>query len=242
MGKQKTKPDLDGLTPEVQEYIDSLETTNTTLVDQLDKALDIIEKSESDTPDEPTGDEPEDEEHEDEGGDEEELDKADLDKILKANPALAKHMAKMGKAVAAAEKRATSAESVAKAANDARLDAEYIGKAEELDNLAGDKKELGLLMRRVTESVSKADANALWDVLKSANAQAEAAELFKEIGTDAAAVRAQMTGSTRPKTSFEVEVSKAQAMGKSYDEAVDFVVTTQPGLYEAHATEVKKGR
>lgn len=81
-----------------------------------------------------------------------------------------------------AKKIADDAQAVAKAEKDARLNAEFISKAKELNSLTVDPEAFGPLLKRASEVMAAADFEALMQVFKAADAQLKEAGLFKEHG------------------------------------------------------------
>lgn len=165
MGDQITKDDL---APEVVEYIDGLEAEVETLtksveakdadIESLTKALDEAETSSTVVKSE------------------EEQHKALL---AKADPAVRALIEKQQADLAAQQ-------AIVKAERDARLDREFVSKAEAMPMLAEDKSDLGGLLRRLAEALPAEDVTK-WDtILKSANEQIAQGNLFASYGSGGA--------------------------------------------------------
>lgn len=158
MGDEKIAKD--DLAPEVVAYIDALESE----VDDLSKSVEDLtaERDELAKAAAPTG-----------------IVKSEEDQrkemLEKADPAIRALIEKQ-------EKDLEEVRKAAEAERNARLDREYISKAETLPMINSDKATLGGLLRRVTESVSKEDAEALETILRAANEQITKSNLFTEVG------------------------------------------------------------
>lgn len=170
------KSDLD---PEVVAYIDGLETENDTLSAQVEKAEgDLAAKDAeiADLKDTLSKSTPKDAESE------EEITKSLL---AKADPAIRALIEKQQ-----ADLKRT--EDIAKAEREARLEKEFISKAEAMPMLSADTgeedgtKAFAGLLRRAADALSPADNAALEKMLKAANEQIAKGNLFGTFGRDGA--------------------------------------------------------
>jgi hypothetical protein len=150
----------DDLPEEVVEYIEALETSVDELTEKVAKAEQDVEVLKSQTPVEKTGD----------------PDKDFEALIAKAEPALQEVL----KAQRAELKQA---QDIAKAERDARLNREYISKAEALPMISESKDDLAGLLRRAADALTPEDNEKLEKVLKAANEQIAKGNLFSEFGS-----------------------------------------------------------
>lgn len=81
-----------------------------------------------------------------------------------------------------AEKDAAESAKLAKAERDARIEREFITKAENDFPHLGKAEDLGPRLKRMSETLSKDDFDAHLNELKAANARIETGELFAELG------------------------------------------------------------
>lgn len=162
-----------GLDADVLAYIEGLELEVETLSDQVAKAEEDIEKSETENselrdllakaaPNDPAV--------------EEEISKSLL---AKADPAV---RALIEKQNAELKKQAD----IAKAEREARLEAVFISKAEELPHFPGDSKGKAALLRSIADSLDPEQAEEVEKALRAMNAKIEQGSLFKSIGTGGA--------------------------------------------------------
>lgn len=200
MGDLISKDDLD---PTVVAYIEGLEGENETLAKAVEDAeaenAELQSQIEKMVPAEST---PED------------IEKAAL---AKADPAVVALIQKQ-------EQRLAEAEAIAKAERDTRLDREFISKAEQMPMLTEDPASFGPVLRRIAENLSAEDAAAVDTVLKAANAQIAAGNLFSTVGVTGATTTVAKAAEAKA-----AEIKKAdptltdeQALAKAYE--------TDPGL------------
>lgn len=145
------------------------------------------------------------------------------------------------KALEDAEARAAEAIEKAAAADAAlativaeRETAEWITKAREFDNLAADPVVLGPILRKFA-TVDAEAVDTLVDVLKSANAQAESAGIFAEIGVPTP----QPVGDGDAWSVIESLAKAKMSAGEAgtMAAAIALVTAEQPDLYDRYRTE-----
>lgn len=125
------------------------------------------------------------------------------------------------------------ATAVAKAERDQRLDAEYLAKAKGFKNLTVEAKDLGPLLRKVAEF----DVDTFVEVdrlLKAADAQVGAANLFKAAGAPASVIT---DGSALSSLDAIAKQMVADGTALDYPTAVAKAAEAHPDLYEAHRRE-----
>lgn len=147
----------DGLSQEVLDYIESLETVNKELTDEVDSLTETVEKLEKDSLVSKS---------------EDELQKELLEK---ADPAVRALIEKQ-------EAKLKEASEIAKAERDARLDREFLSKAEAMPMLSTEKTALGGLLRRISDALSAEDVAEVEKILRSANDHIAKSNLFNEFG------------------------------------------------------------
>lgn len=198
----------DDLDPEVLAYVEGLETEVTTLSAQVEKAeQDLQEKDDRIAKMQPTDPEA-----------------AEKEMLAKADPALRSLIEKQQAQVAQAQE-------IAKAERDARLEREFLAKAETMPMIAEDKAALGGLLRRISEALSAEDSAAVEKVLKSANEAISKSNIFKEFGTGggettiskSVEAKAEEIRKADPSLTFE------QAVAKAYDENPDLLQQAMTG-------------
>lgn len=138
--------------------------------------------------------------------------------------------------IAKAEKAASDASELAKAERDARVTREFITKAEAYRALPVEAEKFGPVLKSVSEKLTKEEADAIDTLLKAADEQIAAGELFKEQGR----------GGTAPKADSAVaEVQrKAEDLRKSDanlrpDQAMDRVLNSDRALQERYLAEMR---
>lgn len=164
------KSDLD---PEVVAYIDGLETEVETLGAQVEKAeADLTAKDDEITSLNETlsKSSPKDDEAA------EEISKALL---AKADPAVRALIEKQ-------QADLKQVQAVAKAEREARLEREFVSKAEALPMIAEDKSALAGLLRRISDAMSAEDTAEVEKMLGTANEQIAKGNLFSEFGNSGA--------------------------------------------------------
>ena len=207
MGEPIAKDDL---APEVVAYIDGLESEVETLSAQVEKSVaDIAERDEQISKMVPKDAEAE----------------GEISKALlaKADPAVRSLIEKQQAEIAKANE-------IARAERDARLDREFISKAEALPMVAEDKTALAGLLRRASEALSPEDNTALTTVLKAANEQIAKGNLFTTFGTGGG----ETTISKSVRAAAE-EIRKANP-ALTIEQAEAQVYATQPALFQMAMT------
>lgn len=200
-GQQMPDIQKNDLDPEVLAYVEGLETEVTTLTAQVEKAeADLTDKDATIAKMQPTDPEA-----------------AEKEMLSKADPALRRLIEKSQADVA-------EAQSIAKAERDARLDREFIAKAEALPMLSEDPKVLGGLLRRIGDSLSAEDAAAVEKTLAAANEQIAKGNLFASFGTGG--------GETTISKSVEAKAEEIQKSDPSLtkDQAIAKVYEDNPAL------------
>jgi hypothetical protein len=211
MGEQIAKDDLD---PEVVAYIEGLESE----VDTLSKQVEDQEKSVEELTDTLSKMAPKDDEAA------EAISKALL---AKADPAVRELIEKQQADLAEATR-------IAKAERDARLDREFISKAEALPMLTEDRTALGGLLRRISEALTPEDTAAVEKMLKAANEQIEKSNLFTEFGRGGAntTVSANAESAAAEIRKADPTLTPEQALAKAYEANPDLLaeaMTNQEG-------------
>lgn len=204
MGEKIAKDDLD---PEVVAYIEGLETEVDILSKQVEdlnesnEGLTAVNEDLTDTLSKMTP------------KDDEAADAINKSLLAKADPAIRELIEKQ-------QAEVREAQTIAKAERDARLEREYISKAETLPMINTDKASLGGLLRRISEALSTEDAAEVEKILRAANEQIEKSNLFDTLGSGGA--QTTVSASAEAKAS---EIRKAhpdltpeQALAKAYDE------------------------
>ena len=201
--EENPMPDIkkDDLDPEVLAYVEGLETEVTTLAAQVEKAeKDLTDKDERIAKMAPLDPEA-----------------AEKEMLSKADPALRAYIEKNNAAVA-------SANAIAKAERDTRLDREFIAKAESLPMITEDKATLAGVLRRASEALTVEDNTVLDTVLKAANAQIAQGNLFASVG-----LAGGITTVSKSVESAAAEIKKANPTW-TMDQCQAEVYTTNPDL------------
>ena len=119
---------------------------------------------------------------------------------------------------------------------DARRDAEFVQKARETwSSLSVEAEEIGKAMRRLTD-VDADLASLIEKALNSANAQAESANIFREIGTAGRTDTAGAYGKVQSLAKSLVAEGKAATV----EQAVADLISDDPSLYHDYLAE-KRG-
>ena len=138
-------------------------------------------------------------------------------------------------AIKKAEERAEAAEKIAKEERDARLDKEYIAKAEKLDHLTIKAEDFGPVLKSAAEKLTKEEYEALESVLKASNEQIEKGALFAEAGAAGSVAAADAFGELQQKAQ---EIKKAEPK-LSDAEALDKAMKDNPDLEAAYLAEAR---
>lgn len=161
------------------------------------------------------------------GADTEEEDEEDM---MKSVPEAVREMLNKAKADADAVREELRKE------RDARRDAEFVQKARaQWSNLSVDTEEVGKAMRRLTDADASL-AEIIEKALNSANAQAESANIFHEIGTAGRPDTSDAFGKVQSLAKSLVAEGKAATV----EQAVADLISTDPSLYHDYLAE-KRG-
>jgi hypothetical protein len=160
-----------------------------------------------------------------------ELEKADL------SPAAKAALKKAEDATAAAQKKADEAIAKADAERDARLDKEFVAKAEAFDSLPTKADDLGPILKEASEKLPKESYEALETLLKATNEGIEKGELFSTAGADGvtepgADAFAQLKQKAEEIRKSDSSLTPEQALEKAGDE--------NPELQAAYLAEVRR--
>lgn len=208
-----SKDDLD---PAVAEYVEALEDEVDDLTAERDDALAKAEAAEKAA-----------ESDDDTGDGEPDLAEVEKAELAKASPALRALIEK-------AQHEAEEAGKVAKAERDARLEREFIAKAEKLPMLAdgteGRAKFAGVL-RKAADTMPEPDYAELERVLAAANAQITEGNLFKSAGVGGGDVTISSRLEARA-----AEIQKADPK-LTKDQAVAQAMSLDPSLYDEMVKE-----
>lgn len=136
-----------------------------------------------------------------------------------------------------AEKAAADAEEIAKAERDRRVTADFISKAEGFNALPMAATELGPVLKRASEGLSKEDFDALDSLLKAANEQVARGDLYKAVGAD-------VGGSRVPSDAYGEVQQKAAELRKndpklSRGEAEALAMKNDPDLQQRYLASVR---
>jgi hypothetical protein len=211
---------------EVSEETETVETTETDLVESLVKAQERIaeleealelEKGKGKKPAFLAGD-PEDEEDDTEEG------------LMKSVPEAVREMLNKAKADADAVREELRKE------REERRDTEFVAKARaDWSLLPIDADEVGKAMRRLTDADASL-AETITKALDAANAQAESANIFNEIGT---AGRPD-TGDAYGKVTTLAKALVAEGKSPTVEQAVVDLISADPNLYHEYVAEKRR--
>jgi hypothetical protein len=141
----------------------------------------------------------------------------------------------MQKAVADAQAQAEAAEMELRKERAERADAEAVVKAREsYANLGLDPEMVGPALRRLAESDADL-AKSVEDVLISANAKVESADIFSEIGKSA-----RPSGTAYEKAEAMAKAAVADGKSATFEQALSDVFTTDADLYMSYLAEQGK--
>lgn len=157
------------------------------------------------------------------------------DELMKSVPESVRKMLDDHKAAAVeALAKAAAAEDELHKERDARADEAAIAKAAGWTSLALDASEIGPALRRLAD-VDAELAKAIETVLDAANAQAESAGIFSEIGK-----AGRPEGSDAYEALSSLAKSAAEANGTTFEAAFVTVAEQNPDLYIRHLAEKGK--
>ena len=141
----------------------------------------------------------------------------------------------MQKAVADAQAQAEAAEMELRKERAERADAEAVVKAREsYANLGLDPEMVGPALRRLAESDADL-AKSVEDVLISANAKVESADIFSEIGKSA-----RPSGTAYEKAEAMAKAAVADGKSATFEQALSDVFTSDSDLYMSYLAEQGK--
>jgi phosphopantetheine adenylyltransferase len=159
----------------------------------------------------------------------------DEDEILKSAPeAVRKALEAERTRAQEAFKKAAIAEAALAAVVEERETTEWIAKAAEWNNLAADPADLGPALRQVAK-IDEALVNLLVDVLKAANAQAEAGAIFTEIGSSPAQVH--VVGDAWGQIQALAKAKVAGGAVPTIEQGIANVISENPDLYTRYMSE-----
>lgn len=157
--------------------------------------------------------------------DEEEDDYEDED-MMKSLPEPVREMLKK------AADEATAAREELRKEREIRADEQFVAKASGWKHLTVDPKEVGPALRRLTEMDAKL-AESVEKALEAANAQAESAAIFDEIGRGAQPTNSDAYGKVQSLAKAAFEAGEFATL----EQAIAGTVTKNPELYAAYRAE-----
>lgn len=117
---------------------------------------------------------------------------------------------------------------------EARKDREYVSKAAAWNNLSLDAQEVGPALRKMAE-IDADLADSVMGALSSANAQAEAANIFAELGSS----RRPDAGDAYSRMTKMAKAAVDAGEHKTMEQAISALVVTNPELYDAYRQETR---
>jgi hypothetical protein len=148
------------------------------------------------------------------------------DAMMKAAPAAVRV------ALTKARQEAEQAREALRKEVEARRDSQFVAKAASWSALSLDADEVGPALRRLSD-IDRNLADAVTKALSSANAQADAANIFAELGTP---LRPD-SGDAYSKMQRMAKAAVDAGEHKTVEQALSSLVTTHPELYEAYRAE-----
>jgi hypothetical protein len=139
-----------------------------------------------------------------------------------------------------AQKRAERAEQVAKAERDLRLTREYVAKAQQY-SLPVPAEVLGPVLKRCTESLSKADCEVIAQCLDAASAPEQNYDPFAEIGKSGGGANSDILNEVGAHADDLFAKSVEAGTGFSREQAVSKVFEMNPAAYDQYLAE-RRGR
>ena len=118
---------------------------------------------------------------------------------------------------------------------DARNDREYVAKAASWGNLSINPSDVGPALRKMAEYDADL-ASSVMSALGSANAQAEAANIFAELGTTARPA----SGDAYGRMTKMAKAAVANGDHATVEQAISALVISNPEMYEAYRQESNK--
>lgn len=135
--------------------------------------------------------------------------------------------------VKSAEKRAVTAETIAKAEREQRRDREFLAKAQDFGSLPTDAVELGGLMKSAADHLDTETFDQLVGLFSKVNSMIEAGGLLDEVGKSYS-VEATDAFSAIEKAAEQLRVEDTSL---TYEQAVEKAVEANPNLYSDHLKE-----
>ncbi len=210
--------DFESLDEDVQEYITKLEDLALELRDDVTTLTSAIEKIELEV-----------EEAKVTEGEEGE---GKQDELLKsADPSVVTLVKTLEAKVETAQAEATSAQEIAKAERNARLERDFIEKAGSFKNLPGSTEELGQLLKALAEALDEETFAKAIEVLGGADAAIAKAAPWAELGS---------TFATEAGSGKIDELTKAYQVDHpdlSFEQAMDEVLVANPDVYTEYLNE-----
>ena len=160
------------------------------------------------------------------GDEEDEEEDEEEDDMMKSLPEPVREM------LAKAQAEADAVRAELQKERDDRRDAEYVAKASGWEHLTIDPKDFGPALRQLSD-IAPALAEKIEKALESANAQAESANIFEEIGRGSAPA----TGNAFTQIQSLAKSAFDKGEFPTMEQAVSAVVQSNPDLYAAHRME-----
>lgn len=176
-----------------------------------------------------------------EGAKKSEAEEARKAAIAKADPELRALLEKADTDRADLEERLTkseeateSANTIAKAERETRLNKEFLAKAEGFVTLPIEAAKFGPILKSVSEKLTKEESDALDSVLKSYDEQIRQSELFKEMGTS---LPGEKTGSAIAEVQTKAEALRKADPELTAEQALGKAMTDDRDLQERYLAE-----
>lgn len=130
--------------------------------------------------------------------------------------------------------RAEKAEADAKVERDARIDASFVAKAAEFEQLPTEADKFGPVLRAAAEAMTTEQFDELERVLRAADAQLEASAMFSELGSGGSAAVATSAFAQLEKEAEEIRKADTSL---TKEQAIDKASQMRPDLVAAHRAE-----
>lgn len=198
-------PDINksDLAPEVIAYIDALEDEIETLGGQIEKSEKSLQEKDGEIASL--------QDRVSKSGSVEDQEEINKSLLAKADPALRSLIEKQQADLARTQE-------IAKAEREARLEREYLAKAEEMSALPTEKASLATLLRRVADSLTPEENAEVEKMLRAANAQIAKSGLFGEFGKSAVSeVESSVEAQAAELQKADPTLTKDQAIVKVYE-------------------------
>lgn len=160
-------------------------------------------------------------------GDTTEEEQSDDDIIKGADPAVRELLEK-------AQAEAAEAQEIAKAEREARLNREFLEKADSLPHVGGERGEVASLLKELSEKVDAESFAKVEEILRAANEQISEGELFKTAGMTGAGT----TGDAYAQIESLAKNLQESDANLSFEQAFDKVLEENPNLYTRYQEEV----